>query len=317
MLQENVQNLGDAWVMTMNAMTAYYDAVLNLSRSAEFPGLVEKTTLMFADAPPLIQQLIGSGFSEQVMLLGRRTAEMHRALASEHTDPAFVPESLTQVDLNGLYGDFRQLVDDRFGMLQDSLPQLDAETRALASEILSYRDRLHDLSSIGAQTTESLVKTRIHGDYHLGQVLFTGDDFVIIDFEGEPGLSFRDRRLKRSPLKDVAGMMRSFHYAAHGKILLDARYRNQNQTVLELAAEQWQHYVSRFFLGSYMTHAGLGRDLSAENSTLIRTFLLEKAVYELGYELNARPDWVKVPLKGIQHLVRRNLGERGRERTQH
>jgi maltose alpha-D-glucosyltransferase/alpha-amylase len=154
------------------------------------------------------------------------------------------------------------------------------------------------------------VKTRIHGDYHLGQVLFTGDDYVIIDFEGEPALSFSERRLKKSPFKDVAGMIRSFHYAAYGKILLNQDYRDGNMKVIEQAAEQWQHYISRFFLRAYMEYAGLGTNLSKENRILIRTFLMEKAIYELGYELNTRPDWVKIPLTGIQYLINRKLKEK-------
>ncbi len=314
MLQENVANLGDAWVMTMGAMTEYYDAVMGLPVNTEFPALIESDTMSFDNAPALIRQLIGRAFSDRVMLLAQRTAEMHRALSSELTDPAFAPEPITHHDQEALYSALTHLLNDRFGMLEDSLERFDTETRALANEILSYRDHIEELAVTVKQAGVSALKARIHGDYHLGQVLFTGDDFVIIDFEGEPALSFRDRRLKRSPLKDVAGMMRSFHYAAYGKILLDKRYRSEDSTILEKAAEQWQYYVSRFFLGSYMAHADLGSNLSTENTVLIRTFLLEKAIYELGYELNARPDWVKIPLKGIQYLVRRDLGHRDRPR---
>lgn len=148
------------------------------------------------------------------------------------------------------------------------------------------------------------------------QILLTGQGFVIIDFEGEPGFPFSERRLKKSPLKDVAGMMRSFHYAAYGKILLNENYSNRGLEFLEQAAEQWQHYVTRFYLGAYMERMGMGTNLSEENDRLIRTFLLEKAIYELGYELNARPDWVNVPLKGIHYLVTRYVfkekgGKRG------
>src|SRR5690606_29894231 len=177
---------------------------------------------------------------------------------------------------------------DRFSMLEDALPGLDAQTRSMANEVLSFSQPILDSFAEMYQTRISAIKTRIHGDYHLGQVLFTGDDFVIIDFEGEPGLSFSERRLKKSPFKDVAGMMRSFHYAAYGKILLNEDYRNANPVILERAAEQWQHYVSRFFLGAYMNHAGLDAVVSKENRILIRTLLLEKAIYELGYELNTR-----------------------------
>jgi maltose alpha-D-glucosyltransferase/alpha-amylase len=155
------------------------------------------------------------------------------------------------------------------------------------------------------QTRINAIKTRIHGDYHLGQVLFTGKDFIIIDFEGEPGFSFSERRLKKNPLKDVAGMMRSFHYAAFGKILLNENYREKDLEFLEQWAEQWQHYVSRFYLGAYLEKIGMEKSLSPENEILIRTYLIEKAVYELGYELNGRPDWVNIPLRGIRYQMKR------------
>ena len=149
------------------------------------------------------------------------------------------------------------------------------------------------------------IKTRIHGDYHLGQVLFTGKDFIIIDFEGEPGFSFSERRLKKNPLKDVAGMMRSFHYAAFGKIMLNENYREKDIEFLIQWAEQWQHYVSRFYLGAYLEKMGLNSSLSDQDEVLLRTYLLEKAIYELGYELNGRPDWVNIPLRGIYYHMNR------------
>src|SRR5690606_26984433 len=153
---------------------------------------------------------------------------------------------------------------DRFSMLEDALPGLDAQTRSMANEVLSFSQPILDSFAEMYQTRVSAMKTRIHGDYHLGQVLFTGEDFVIIDFEGEPGFSFSERRLKKSPLKDVAGMMRSFHYAAYGKILLNEKYHGLDADMLEGAAEQWQHYCSRFFLGSYLAHVGSGGNLSPD-----------------------------------------------------
>jgi maltose alpha-D-glucosyltransferase/alpha-amylase len=192
-------------------------------------------------------------------------------------------------------------------LLQNVLPALEPTTRSLADQVLSMQDRILEGFAEVYNAKFTSLKTRIHGDYHLGQVLFTGADFVIIDFEGEPAFSFSERRLKKSAFKDVAGMIRSFHYAAYGKILLNDDYQEQAPDVLDNAADQWQHYISRFFLGAYLEHAGAGTNLSEENLILIRTFLLEKAIYELGYELNARPDWVKIPLKGISYLVNRYI----------
>ena len=180
---------------------------------------------------------------------------------------------------------------------------------------MALEDQVLECFSEIYKTRINAIKTRVHGDYHLGQVLFTGKDFIIIDFEGEPGLSFSERRLKKNPLKDVAGMMRSFHYAAFGKILLNENYRDRDLEFLMSWAEQWQHYVSRFYLGAYMEKVGMGTKLSDENETLIRTFLIEKAIYELGYELNGRPDWVVIPLRGIYyHMQRFSLANEERQK---
>jgi maltose alpha-D-glucosyltransferase/alpha-amylase len=252
-----------------------------------------------------MQELIGRNFYERIVRLGERTAEMHIALASDTTNPAFAPEPLTREDLESLHTSLRKSLKDSFALLEDAIPALLPDARQLALEALGAADEITALVEPVDKGRAGGMKTRIHGDYHLGQVLFTGKDFLIIDFEGEPGLSFTERRLKKSPLKDVAGMMRSFHYAAYGRILLNENYRRQDLKSLDQAAEQWQHYVSRFYLGAYIQRLGSGAGLSREDESLIRMFLLEKAIYELGYELNARPDWVKIPLKGIYYLVNR------------
>jgi maltose alpha-D-glucosyltransferase/alpha-amylase len=151
-----------------------------------------------------------------------------------------------------------------------------------------------------------VVKIRIHGDFHLGQVLFTGKDFFLTDFEGEPARTYSERRLKRSPLRDVAGMIRSFHYAAYGGLLLDNQIRKEDISRLVPYAEQWYHYMSGFFIKAYLeTVKGSGfiPKSKEDMNTLMTTFLLEKAVYELNYELNNRPDWVVIPLRGIKELV--------------
>ena len=147
--------------------------------------------------------------------------------------------------------------------------------------------------------------TRIHGDYHLGQVLFTGEDFMIIDFEGEPARSLPERRAKRSPLQDVAGMLRSFHYAAFAPLLGD-RARPEDLQQLSTPARYWQTWVSATFLKTYLDISSQalyipGSQLELE--TLLDTFLLDKAIYELRYELNNRPQWVAIPLEGIAQLL--------------
>ncbi|HZY81838.1 MAG TPA: maltose alpha-D-glucosyltransferase [Cyclobacteriaceae bacterium] len=310
LLQEKVENQGDAWVMTTDSVGRFYERVMTKAKKEKLPKLVNKNTLTFEEAPEMIQEFIGRGFYERVVRLGQRTAEMHLALASDKSNPAFSPEPFTTNYQRSLYSGLRKLLRDRFKLLENSLPRLSNETREFAKKVLALEDKILDSFADIYQVKIDAVRTRIHGDYHLGQVLFTGKDFIIIDFEGEPGFSFSERRLKKNPYKDVAGMMRSFHYAAFGKILLNENYRQQDLEFLEQWAEQWQHYVSRFFVGAYLEKMGYGTKLSYEDDILIRTYLIEKAIYELGYELNGRPDWVIIPLRGIYYHVNRYFQEK-------
>ncbi len=305
LLQEKVENQGDSWVMTIDSVGRFYERVMAKAKKEKLPKLINRDAIKFEESPELIQEFIGKGFYERVVRLGQRTAEMHLALASDSVTPAFAPEYFTANYQRSLYSTLRKLLRDRFKMLEQALPNLNDETQKLGREVLAMEDTILECFSEIYQTRITAIKTRTHGDFHLGQILFTGKDFIIIDFEGEPGFSFSERRLKKSPMKDVAGMMRSFHYAAFGKILLNENYREKDLEFLEEWAEQWQHYVSRFYLGAYLEKMGMDKSLSPENEILIRTYLLEKAVYELGYELNGRPDWVNIPLRGIRYQMKR------------
>jgi maltose alpha-D-glucosyltransferase / alpha-amylase len=313
LLQEKVENQGDAWVMTVDSVGRFYERVMAKGKGIKLPRLINKAAIRFEETPEEIQEFIGKGFYERMVRLGQRTAEMHLALASNNSDPAFIPDYYTANYQRSLYSSLRKLVRDRFGLLETGISKLHPEVQELAKKVLGLEDAILSAFKEVYEIKITAIKTRIHGDYHLGQVLFTGKDFFIIDFEGEPGFSFSERRLKKNPLKDVAGMMRSIHYAAYGKILLNENYRDRDLEFLESWGEQWQHYVSRFYLGAYMDRMGMGTNLSYEYDVLIRTFLLEKAIYELGYELNGRPDWVIIPLRGIDYLMKR-YGEEKAER---
>ncbi len=305
LLQEKVENQGDAWNVTIDSVGRFYERVITKAKKEKLPKLINRSALKFEDAPEIIQEFVGRGFYERVVRLGQRTAEMHIALASDNANPAFAPENFTSNYQRSLYSSLRKLVKDRFKLLEQSMAKLNPETQELGAKVLALEPQILECFSRIYQTKINAIKTRIHGDYHLGQVLFTGKDFVIIDFEGEPGFSFSERRLKKNPLKDVAGIMRSFHYAAFGKLLLNENYREKDLEFLEQWAEQWQHYVSRFYFGAYLERMGMEPSLSEENETLLRTYLIEKAIYELGYELNGRPDWVNIPLRGIHYLMQR------------
>ncbi|HEX6227192.1 MAG TPA: maltose alpha-D-glucosyltransferase [Chryseolinea sp.] len=310
LLQEKVENQGDSWVMSVDSVGRFYERVMAKAKAIKPPKLINKASIKFEDAPEVIQEFIGRGFYERMVRLGSRTAEMHLALASNASNGAFAPENFTTNYQRSLYSSLRKLVKDRFSLLETTLHKLAPDVQEFAKKVLALENGIMECFSEVYQLKIKTSKIRIHGDYHLGQVLFTGKDFMIIDFEGEPGLSFSERRLKKSALKDVAGMMRSIHYAAFGKILLNENYRERDLEFLESWAEQWQHYVSRFYLGAYMERMNMGNDLSEENDILIRTFLLEKAIYELGYELNGRPDWTIIPLRGIHYIMKRYQEEK-------
>jgi maltose alpha-D-glucosyltransferase/alpha-amylase len=305
LLQEKVENQGEAWTMSMDSVGRFFERVMAKGKGMKLPKLLSKSAIKFEESPEIIQEFIGRGFYERMVRLGQRTAEMHLALASDVSNPAFTPESFNSNYQRSIYSSMRKMVRDQFSLLESTLTKLPAEAQDIARKVLALEDQVLECFSEIYQVKISAVRTRIHGDYHLGQVLFTGKDFVIIDFEGEPGLAFSERRLKRSPLKDVAGMMRSIHYAAFGKILLNENYRDRDLDFLESWAEQWQHYVARYYLGAYMERMGMGNVLTPEYDVLLRTFLLEKAIYELGYELNGRPDWTIIPLRGIYYIMKR------------
>lgn len=313
LLQNKIPNQGEAWTAMLEVLSRYYDKVLTKTdRQQEPPELLRHDRLYFDQLPEQLQQLIGSVTYERVKLLGQRTAEMHIALSSDHTDQDFRPEPFTQHYQRAIYAVHRKLVSDKLGALAGRINALPSHVAAEAQQILDLRDDiLRCFEEIYSRRIHT-VKTRIHGDYHLGQVLFNGRDFFIIDFEGEPMLSISERRLKRTPFKDVAGMIRSFHYAAYGQLLLNPNYRKEDMPLLEQWARQWFHYVSRFYLTAYLDRAA-GQAFvpadEAEMRLLLRNYTLEKAIYEVGYEMNARPDWLRIPVKGVLYEMETYLNK--------
>jgi 1,4-alpha-glucan branching enzyme len=242
--------------------------------------------------------------------LGRRIGAMHVALASRPEDPAFAPEPLDHGTWEGIVASVRRDLSralDALGAQGGHLP--DAARESLASvrrRASSFAARLEDIEAQG----DAGVRMRIHGDLHLGQVLFTGDDFVIIDFEGEPSRSLEQRKAKRSPLVDVAGMLRSFHYASVSAL----RARPEAaQAALAPWAALWQHVVSASFLRGWLAAVKgtvvVPRRLRVTRA-LLDLFLLEKGLYEVHYEMNNRPDWVGIPLEGLQEIVTAERNER-------
>jgi len=308
LMQEKVENQGEAWNMTLDALGRYFDRVdAKVDKKNKPPKYVNGWSLQFEEIPAKVRELIGNVFAERVIKLGQRTAEMHIALASNQDEENFVPEKFTTIYQRSLYSSLRKLVKDRLKLLKSSLPTLPENTQSLARELLTKESNILEFFSGIFKHKLTGDKIRIHGDYHLGQVLFNGSDFIIIDFEGEPGVSFGERRLKKSPFKDVAGMMRSFHYAAFGKLLLlKESYRAGDFSFHETWADQWHYYIVRLYLGAYLERLRGKSVVTEADRILINIYLLEKAIYELGYELNSRPDWVIIPLRGILYLLDQN-----------
>jgi len=183
LLQEKVENQGDAWGMTIDSVGRFFERVITKAKKEKLPKLINKASIAFEEAPEIIQEFIGRGFYERVVRLGQRTAEMHLALASDSSNPAFAPEYFTANYQRSLYSSLRKLVRDRFNLLESSLPKLSPEIRELSKKLLAMENEVLDCFKEIYEVRINAIKTRIHGDYHLGQVLFTGKDFVIIDFE--------------------------------------------------------------------------------------------------------------------------------------
>jgi maltose alpha-D-glucosyltransferase/alpha-amylase len=243
---------------------------------------------------------------EHVQLLAKRTAEMHLALSNDTSDKAFKVEKFNPKYREWLYAHLKNLVEGRLQMLESNRHLLDDEAKRMAQLLSEKKDVvLRFFEKIRKKPLKSL-RTRIHGDYHLGQVLHTGQDFIIIDFEGEPESTIADRKIKHSPLKDVAGMIRSFHYAVSAKLFYSEETKGADKTKLQNASDRWFYLIRETFTETYLEALGKDQQLyasKAEINFLFLLHLLEKAIYEVGYELNGRPDWLKIPLKGIEQVI--------------
>jgi maltose alpha-D-glucosyltransferase / alpha-amylase len=309
-----VPNESDVWTHTLSAASQYLErapigAATEEERHVEPPPLASPLDLVGREPPELLDDLLGD-FLPSAEVLGRRVAELHRALASYDAGSAFAPEPVTLLRQRSLYQSMRNSARRSLRQLRRMAPRVAEIDREDAEKVLTLEDDvLERLRSVTGVTTG--MRIRNHGDLHLGQVLSTGRDFVIIDFEGEPARSMDERRHKRSPLRDVAGMLRSFHYAAHVGIRdLIARGAAGGDTRGELAlrpwAELWAAWVSSAFLSSYlqvMEGSGLLPATPEELRVCLDAHLLDKALYELGYELGSRPDWVGIPIAGILSIT--------------
>lgn len=310
-LQAFVPNQGDAWNYTLKNASLFFQGLRSSHPSAPpFAGDLPARGVVAAAVeplPPIARELCGA-YLNAAALLGQRTAEMHVALATNSEDPEFAPEALSLDYQQTFHRELCAGVSPILQLLRRKLHELPADIQddaqrllQLEGEISARFDRIADRQLSGS-------RIRCHGDYHLGQVLFTGQDFMIIDFEGEPSRPLSERRGKRAPLRDVAGMMRSFDYASQC-VYLNEIVGSVPETDLSIYqgwAGFWSQWISTQFLSAYLqttARAPFATQGAADIQTLLEVFLLEKAVYELAYELNNRPAWIRVPLGGILRIL--------------
>jgi len=305
MLQEFVWNQGNGWNVTIEELGRYLERVAGHAQPTD-AGADEANAWAFgrlAEPPASVNEAI-SAYLATAEILGRRTGEMHVALAANTADPAFAPEPMTKDDLKKTIDAMRHRAEEHLNLLEAVLPRLDDRVHDAARQVLEHRDallhQLDELRGLGAAP----MRIRCHGDYHLGQVLMTEGDVVIIDFEGEPARPIEERRAKCSPLRDVAGMLRSFSYAALTAITAATETRPEDAKRLAPWAELWETWVGATFLRAYLSAAGDAGFLppAGDLELLLRAYVLDKALYELAYELNNRPAWVHIPLAGIAQL---------------
>jgi maltose alpha-D-glucosyltransferase/alpha-amylase len=238
-------------------------------------------------------------------LLAERTAELHRALGRPTASAGFGQDPYSLLYQHSMFQSAHTALARNFAQLRERLPNLPAEARELAQQALASEAAIDARLREITRSKLDVTRIRCHGDYHLGQVLFTGDDFVIIDFEGEPGRSPAERRFKRNPLRDVAGMLRSFAYAAE-TALRSERVRLEDRPRLTPWAESFRAWVCVAFTRAYLTCVEGERfkpPTAAASRALLEFFELEKALYEVNYELNNRPEFVGIPLKGLLHMM--------------
>ena len=308
-LQGFVHNQGDAWNYTLEAFDQYV-----VRCRAQPPGSAHELTFggsileaAQGDIPLVARECIGP-YLDSVSLLGQRTAELHIALATVQDNPDFMPEPFSLEYRRSRYESMGRLVSQTCSLLRSRLNDLPSSTEQEARRVLNNESRMQNRFGAFSELETCARRTRCHGDYHLGQVLWTGWDFLISDFEGEPARPLSERRMKHSPIMDVAGMLRSLYYAPYATLLRQQPLWHAEGAGASLDSwiRFWCGWVSVAFLKSYLKiaeRASFWPGTQSEFHVLLDAHLLEKAVYEIGYELNNRPHWVRIPIRGVLEIL--------------
>jgi len=317
-LQGFVVNQGDAWGYTLDDIGRFFELMIAAKDKAKDVAIPSEGFINSLNKTPpvFVTQAIGA-YLESVRLLGQRTGELHLSLASIGQDADFAPAPFTLQEQRYMYQSMYSMIGEVFRTFIKNFKNIPENAQAKAQQLLSLESKIQEFLKVLLKQRFSSARIRCHGDFHLGQALCRDKDFVFIDFEGEPTRSLSARRLKQSPLKDVAGMLRSFHYAICRGL---HKFLSQGQGLPEASswAKFWYHWVSVSFLKSYLeTTKDFGSFVKAgtpEFETLLNIFMLEKSFYELNYELNNRPLWVDIPLDGILEIME---GQNGTKESLH
>ena len=307
LMQELVPNQGDAWKFMLEEVDRIFE---NLSyrkiKIDKLPEVELFSRLRLNEIPHEIIDWAGLKIFLRIRTMATRTAEMHIALGSDIHETAFTPITYNSDYSVWLKNRLTYQFQNRLNILENNLHKLDGLALDLANQFLDQKKNIRKIFLDFDWTKMKSERIRIHGDYHLGQVLVNGEDFFILDFEGEPESTISDRKVKQPPLKDVAGIFRSFHYAIYANIFNNKDKYNYEQSELFMAGELLYKYFVGIFLQTYTEVAQAGNlNIGYKNEIdfLLKYCLLEKAVYELGYELNSRPRWSVIPLTGIASIM--------------
>ncbi len=308
-MHERMENQGSGWNHALAELGRFFERVVARGDEPPPADYLRRSVVALTEVepPPIAAELLG-GYLKAAATLGRRTAEMHLALASRMNAPDFTPEPLTSADLATYAQSMRDSAGKTLRTLESMLNRLPETARDQAHRILSERTRL--LDRLKAPKTGELPsgKIRCHGDYHLGQVLWVENDFILLDFEGEPSRSLAERRMKQSPLKDVAGMLGSFDYAVLTALASHIADRPESATRLAPWGAFWRSAVASTFLKAYRDTVGDTGMIPTDSAVLESTltlYQLDKTFYELHYEINNRPDWVFIPMEKILAVLDR------------
>ncbi len=307
LMQELVPNQGDAWEFMLKEVDGIFDNLKTKKiKIPKLPQVEMFKRLKINEVPHEIIDWAGLSIFMRIHTLATRTAEMHIALGSDIHDTAFTPTTYNGDYTVWLKNRLTYQFQNRLNILENNLHKLDGLALELANKFLDNKKEIRKLFLDFDWTKMKSERIRIHGDYHLGQVLVSGDDFWLLDFEGEPESTIRDRKVKQPPLKDVAGMFRSFHYCIYATIFNNKDKYPYEQEELFAAGEVLFKYFVGVFLRTYTDVAQAGNlNIGYKNEIdfFLKYCILEKAVYELGYELNSRPRWAVIPLTGIASIM--------------